>query len=359
MAKKKSKSTTPNRKRMSRQAHLSSAKAWLASYQGKSPVRGYAKWFGVSRLCALLELRKIGLNISEAQIQEEKRAEERIATSRALAKQRKEQAEAELDFDYCDEHCSFIAGYTSGGVPYGVTWEEARDLARQPGEEIPDLGRPDTSIDYADDPLADTGNPGSDSWTDAKALGMALLLSLSPGCSNDARQPDNPHVGDMYDTSYSGQVTPQRVKYRINAQGEKIRIDRYAGLFVWTDYAAPWCAPCTPQARVIHRLERAWPDRVVFVTIMTSESAGYEDIPDQRSARTWAARFELEPSMVVAATDQWSRTVPAHLLYSPQGHTLFAHTGGMTEEQIREVVTRYTADWERWRDSGEQAGWMH
>jgi len=142
---------------MSRQARLASAKAWLASYQGKSPVRGYAKWYGVSRLCALLELRQIGLNISEAQIQEEKRAEERIGTSRALAKQRKKQAEAEPDFDDCDEHFSFIAGYTSGGAPYGVTWEEARGLSEQLGEVIQDPGRPGTSTDDAYDPFADTG----------------------------------------------------------------------------------------------------------------------------------------------------------------------------------------------------------
>jgi len=185
-----------------------------------------------------------------------------------------------------------------------------------------------------------------------------LLLSLSPGCSDGVSQPDNPYVGDMDDTSYAGQVTAQQVKYRVNAQGEKIRIDRYAGRFVWTDYAAPWCSPCTPQARVIHHLEHAWPDRVVFITIMTGDSAAYEDIPNQESARTWATRFELDPSKVVAATDQWSRTVPAHLLYSPEGHTLFTHTGGMSEEQIREVVTRYTADWERWRESGERADWM-
>ena len=29
----------------------------------------------------------------------------------------------ELGFDQ-DEHFAFIVGYTSGGVPYGLTWEE-------------------------------------------------------------------------------------------------------------------------------------------------------------------------------------------------------------------------------------------
>ena len=38
-------------------------------------------------------------------------------------KQRGDYAELYLDQDDC---FYFIAGYTSGGAPYGITWEEAR-----------------------------------------------------------------------------------------------------------------------------------------------------------------------------------------------------------------------------------------
>ena len=37
---------------------------------------------------------------------------------------RKKKFAGETDID-CDETFYFIAGYTSGGFPYGVTWEES------------------------------------------------------------------------------------------------------------------------------------------------------------------------------------------------------------------------------------------
>ncbi len=191
-------------------------------------------------------------------------------------------------------------------------------------------------------------------------LSCFLLLFVSVivvGCTNDSKK-KNPYVGDMYDTSYAGQVTPSGTKYRINAAGEEIAIDRNAGKFIWTDFAAPWCPPCTPQAQVIKRLENVYPDTVVFMTVMTSKSAKYRDIPDQQTARAWASRFGLNPENVVSATDLWGRVVPTHFLYSPEGHTLYEYKGGMSEAQIREVLARYIPEWQAWDRVGTRAEWM-
>ena len=35
---------------------------------------------------------------------------------------------------YQDENFYFIAGYTPGGAPYGITWEEAAGLEAKPPE---------------------------------------------------------------------------------------------------------------------------------------------------------------------------------------------------------------------------------
>jgi hypothetical protein len=35
-----------------------------------------------------------------------------------------------------DEHSAFIAGYTSGGAPYGVNWEEMEELKRREEEKM-------------------------------------------------------------------------------------------------------------------------------------------------------------------------------------------------------------------------------
>ena len=41
-----------------------------------------------------------------------------------------------------DDNFYFIAGYTSGGTPYGLTWDEARERERLEGEDIPDSQLP-------------------------------------------------------------------------------------------------------------------------------------------------------------------------------------------------------------------------
>ena len=30
-----------------------------------------------------------------------------------------------------DDHFAYIAGYTSGGAPYGITWEEQEEIERR------------------------------------------------------------------------------------------------------------------------------------------------------------------------------------------------------------------------------------
>lgn len=64
MAKRKKKRNLgPRRKRMRRAARLQAAVKWRAGYGGKHIVRGYARWFGVDLLCAIVELRTLGVAI--------------------------------------------------------------------------------------------------------------------------------------------------------------------------------------------------------------------------------------------------------------------------------------------------------
>jgi hypothetical protein len=126
MARKKKFPRSPRRKRMTRQSRLISAKAtsWVKQYAGENIIRGYAKWFGVDGLCAVVELRMLGVSITaerEAQI-------EASIEARAVQRRRKEKPAAERGLEglYSDSF-AYTAGYTSGGAPYGVTWEELED----------------------------------------------------------------------------------------------------------------------------------------------------------------------------------------------------------------------------------------
>ena len=129
MAKKKGKqSNTPRRKRFKREQRLESAKNWLPTYEGKNVFRGYRKRYGVDWPTALRELETLGVEVTPAYREQVLRT----VQEQAEAKKRKrlEQA-AELESMSGieqDDYFAFIVGYTPGGAPYGITWEEWEGL---------------------------------------------------------------------------------------------------------------------------------------------------------------------------------------------------------------------------------------
>ena len=116
---------------MNRNARLQSARHWITSYSGRDIVKGYRKWFGVDTVCAILELRRLGVDMPETRLFEAKRTEETTAQRRL--EQRRQAAEA-APCDESDESFAFIAGCTLNGVPYGVSWEELEDTDDYDGE---------------------------------------------------------------------------------------------------------------------------------------------------------------------------------------------------------------------------------
>jgi hypothetical protein len=118
-SKKKKRALPPRRKRMKRAGRLQSAKKWLESFDGKNVVRGYARWFGVDLLCAAKELQLLGVHIDADYL---KRLQATVSNRRR--KPPKSVDDVAHDLGDSDEHFSFIAGYTSGGMPYGVPWPD-------------------------------------------------------------------------------------------------------------------------------------------------------------------------------------------------------------------------------------------
>ena len=109
----------PRRKRMKRAGRLQSAMKWLKSFEGKNVVRGYAKWFGVDLLCAAKELQLLGVQIDADYL---KQLQATVANRRRNSP--KAVDDLAHDIGDSDEYFSFIAGYTSGGMPYGVPWPD-------------------------------------------------------------------------------------------------------------------------------------------------------------------------------------------------------------------------------------------
>jgi FtsZ-binding cell division protein ZapB len=127
--KKKKKSNAPRHKRLKRDGRLQAAVHWLPKYEGENIVKGYSKHFAVDKLCAINELQMLGYEIDpeyikvlKATLEGEQKARER---RREIQKEKK-MLEENADL-WSDETFSFIAGYTSGGVPYGIRWDDENE----------------------------------------------------------------------------------------------------------------------------------------------------------------------------------------------------------------------------------------
>ncbi len=117
-----SKKQTPRRKSLTKKGRLDSAKDWIIKYDGQNLISGYAKWFGVDKICAINELKTLGVIIPENLENQIVESLKRRIEQRKLAKEKAEALDIAVnDSDY---NFAFIAGYTSGGFPYGLTHEE-------------------------------------------------------------------------------------------------------------------------------------------------------------------------------------------------------------------------------------------
>jgi len=136
----KRKPLPPRHKRLTRQGRLQAAKTWLRSYPGKNIARGYGKHFGVDPLCAIRELLLLGVAIDPAY--------ERAVLAASHARNKKRQRDEKfLISEETFYGFAFIAGYTAGGAPYGITIEEAISLTNA------DLSYSDATPSTSDDDI--------------------------------------------------------------------------------------------------------------------------------------------------------------------------------------------------------------
>ena len=137
MQKKKKKKSGQPGQALKKAPRLQKAKSWLKTYDGNERriVRNYRKKFKVDIPTALRDLQEIGYEFAPGYVDAVLRGEEQRLRIKALNKQET----AEHDCEWRDDRFYFIAGYTSGGASYGVTWEE---MGMIPYED---------ELDFADD----------------------------------------------------------------------------------------------------------------------------------------------------------------------------------------------------------------
>lgn len=122
MGRKKSGTTKTQRKEI----RLQKARQWILTYNGtpKHMAKHYKKRFHVDITTAVRDLQDIGVEFTQEYIDAVKRSEEERIRQKHLEKERKAQQEQDFLYEDSDDVYAFIAGYTGGGVPYGITWEE-------------------------------------------------------------------------------------------------------------------------------------------------------------------------------------------------------------------------------------------
>ena len=119
MARKKSKKNKAER----REERLRKARQWVLTYEGKHIVKAYRNRFKVDITCALNDLGEIGA-LNPAELAVKRKAEEARLEQKRREREQKAIRELHERFPDSDDYFYYIAGYTPGGAPYGVTWEE-------------------------------------------------------------------------------------------------------------------------------------------------------------------------------------------------------------------------------------------
>jgi hypothetical protein len=116
---------------MNRSQRLKSAKRWLETFEGENVIRAYLKRYGVDWLCAIKELQLLRIALDPACIQKlEQTVRSEIQANRKRKLEKRAAVEKKVHqaskYSDSDENFCFIAGYTAGGTPYGITWEQVR-----------------------------------------------------------------------------------------------------------------------------------------------------------------------------------------------------------------------------------------
>lgn len=106
-----------------RAERLRKGQQWVISYEGSHIVRDYSNRFKVDALCAMDDLGRIGA-LSPEKLEAMKQAEIQRREQRKQEREKRRLQEFYDSFPATADRFYCVMGYTSGGAPYGVTWEE-------------------------------------------------------------------------------------------------------------------------------------------------------------------------------------------------------------------------------------------
>lgn len=125
-------------KTQKKEIRLRKARQWITTYNGSPQkiVKHYRERFHLDCVTAARDLQEIGVEFSQEYLDRIKKSEQERILNMQRERAKKEQEHMNELYSDSDDTFCFIAGYTDGGVPYGVTWEELGLDPYAPYEEI-------------------------------------------------------------------------------------------------------------------------------------------------------------------------------------------------------------------------------
>ncbi|MEO6520975.1 MAG: hypothetical protein ABIN91_04810, partial [Mucilaginibacter sp.] len=120
----------PQKATLKRGNRLLKAKHWLTltDLEGKALVHSYAKKFRTGLTDSIIDLRLLGVTITAEYEECVKRSV--MELTKQKHKKREEKLNAHLDDSEQGHHFAYIAGYTGGGAPYGLAWDQPDEEER-------------------------------------------------------------------------------------------------------------------------------------------------------------------------------------------------------------------------------------
>ena len=119
-----------NEKKLTKQERhdqrIRKARQWLTTYEGspKKITKHYRERFHLDTMTAIRDLQEIGVEFTQEYLDAVKHSEEERIRQKHAGEAAKRQSELAEEYSDCDGRFAYIAGYTDGGAPFGLTWEE-------------------------------------------------------------------------------------------------------------------------------------------------------------------------------------------------------------------------------------------
>ena len=155
-----------------KEIRLKKARQWILTYNGtpKRMAGHYRERFHVDMMTAIADLKEIGVEFTQEYLDAVKKNEEERIRQKHLKKQEKEQERQNPMDGFSDGTFAYIAGYTDGGAPYGITWDELGIEPYAPYEKLMEAyarleaGREEQMADTDDDSFWEDMDIMDDIW---------------------------------------------------------------------------------------------------------------------------------------------------------------------------------------------------